>query len=101
MTLTFAECLDEAHQVGCLAGAQNLAQGPDVVLSEAERLDLGQFLGFGVTRDDFPQTLQSVVQPVHAVPLPGVSFHPTDLKPAETQSRLLVLLPIILYVTSW
>lgn len=98
MTLTFAERLDEAHEVGSLAGAQDLAQGPDVVLGEAERLDLGQFLGFGVTRDDFPQTLQGVVQPVHAVPLPGVSFHPADLKPTETQRGFIVntLLSIII-----
>lgn len=88
MTLTFAEGLDKAHEVGCLPGAQDLAQGPDVVLGEAERLDLGQFLGFGVTRDDFPQTLQSVVEPVHTVPLPGVRFHPTHLKPAETTKRI-------------
>lgn len=89
-TLTFAECLNEAHEVGCLPGAQDLTQGPDVVLGKAERLDLGQFLGFGVTRDDFPQTLQGVVQPMHTVPLPGVSFHTTDFKPAETQSRFIV-----------
>lgn len=38
--LTFAERLDKAHEVGCLAGAQDLTQGPDVVLCEAERLDL-------------------------------------------------------------
>lgn len=38
--LTFAECLYEAHEVGCLAGAQDLTQGPDVVLCEAECLDL-------------------------------------------------------------
>lgn len=88
LTLTFAERLDKAHDVGCLAGTQDLAEGPDVVLGEAERLDLGEFLGFGVTGDDFAQTFQSVVQPVHAVPLAGVSFHPTDLKPAETQSNL-------------
>lgn len=84
--LTFAERLNEAHEVGCFAGAQDLAQGPDVVLGETERLDFGQFLSFGVTGDDFPQTLQGIVQPVHAVPLSGVSFHPTDLKPAETHS---------------
>lgn len=52
--LTFAECLDEAHEVGRLAGPQDLAQGPDVVLCEAESLDLWQFLGFRVTGDDFP-----------------------------------------------
>ena len=86
LILTFAERLDEAHEVGGLAGAQDLTQGPDVVLCEAERLDLGQFLGFGVTRDDLSQTLQSVVQSVHAIPFPGVSFHPTNLKPAETCS---------------
>lgn len=88
--LTFAERLNEAHEVRCLAGAQDLAQGPDVVLSEAERLDFGQFLSFGVTGNDFSQTLQSIVQPVHAVPLPGVSFHPTHLKPAETYSGFVI-----------
>ena len=97
--LTFAERLDEAHEVGRLARAQDLAQGPDVVLGEAERLNLGKFLGFGVTGDNFPQTLQSVVQPMHAIPLPGVGFHSTDFKPAETQSRL-TLLEIIISVTS-
>lgn len=82
--LTFAERLDEVHEVGRLARSQDLTQGPDVVLGEAERLDLGQFLGLGVTRHDFAQTLQGVVQPVHAIPFAGVSLHSTDLKPAET-----------------
>lgn len=100
--LTFAQCLNKAHEVWCLSGAQDLTQGPDVVLGEAERLDFGQFLGFGVTGDDFPQTLQSIVQTMHAVPLSGVSFHPTNLKPAETHSRFVVLsvVNILVVITS-
>lgn len=88
--LTFAERLNEAHEVGGLAGAQDLTQSPDVVLSETERLDFGQLLGFGVTGDDFAQTLQSIVQPMHAVPLSRVSLHSADLKPTGTHSGLFI-----------
>lgn len=40
VALTFAKSLDEAHEVGCLARAQDLTQGPDVVLCKAECLNL-------------------------------------------------------------
>lgn len=86
--LTFAERLDEAHEVGCLAGAQDLTQGPDVVLGEAQSLDLGQLLGFGVARHDLPQAFQRVVQPMHAVPLAGIGLHPADFKSATAKEEV-------------
>lgn len=79
--------MNKAHEIGSLSGAQDLTQGPDVILGKAQSLYLGQFLGFGVTRDDFSQTLQSIVQPVHTVSLPGVGFHPSNLEPVQTESR--------------
>lgn len=59
--LTFAEHLDKAHKVGGFARAQDLTQGPDVVLCKAQCLNLWQFLCFGVTRDNLPETLQSII----------------------------------------
>lgn len=59
--LTFAQYLDKAHKVGSFARAQDLAQGPDVVLCKAQCLYLWQFLCFGVTRDNLPETLQSII----------------------------------------
>ena len=59
--LTFAEHLDEAHKVGSFARAQDLTQGPDVVLCKAQGLYLWQFLCFRVTRNNLPETLQSII----------------------------------------
>lgn len=59
--LTFAEHLDKAHKVGSFPRAQDLTQGPDVVLCKAQCLYLWQFLCFGVTRDNLPETLQSII----------------------------------------
>lgn len=58
---TFAECMDEAHQVRSLARAQDLTQGPDVVFGQSQGLDLGQFLGFWVAGHHFPKALQSII----------------------------------------
>ena len=78
---TFTEGLDEREQVGGLARVQDLAQGPDVVLGQAQGLDLGQLLCLGVARHHAPQPLQSIVQPVHPVSLPRIGLHPAHLEP--------------------
>lgn len=67
-----------------LRHAQSLGQCPDVVMSEPQRFNLGEFCVFGQRRQDAPEHVQSWVQVVHPVALPVVRLHPA---PAP-QSRL-------------
>lgn len=55
---------------------QSFGQSPDVVVSEAQGLDLGQFGVLGQSRQDASQRVQSRVQVVHAVALSVVRLRP-------------------------
>lgn len=55
---------------------QSFGQSPDVVVSEAQGLDLGQLGVLGQSWQDASQRVQSRVQIVHAVALSVVRLHP-------------------------
>jgi hypothetical protein len=79
-----------ADAQGDLAGrdgaAKGLLQGPDVVVGEAQRLDLGELGVLGEGRQGHAQPLQGVVQGVHPVALPivrldaSVAFYAQNLQ---------------------
>lgn len=60
-----------------LGQTEGLGEGPDVVVSEAQGFDFGEFGVVGEGRQDAAEFIQRGVEVVHAVPLPVVGFHPT------------------------
>lgn len=100
---TFADADgDAAHVDGDLAGlgaAQSLRQRPNVIVGEAQGLDLGELGVFRKGGQGHAQPLQSVVQRVHPVPLavvglhPPVPFQPQDLSEKRSPRPLSALIP--------
>ena len=76
-----AQHLHEAQALRGAPAVQHLRQGPDVVASQPQGLDLGQLLGLGVAGHDAPQVVEGVVESVHARALASVGLDPPDANP--------------------
>ena len=72
--------LGEGEGVGAHPRVQRVCHHPDVVAGQTQRLDLGQLLGLGLARHVLAQLVQSLVQPMHPVPLPRVGLDPSLLQ---------------------
>lgn len=67
---------DVHRDLAALGVAQGLRERPDVIVREAQGLDLRQLRVLRVRRQGHPQAFQGVVQGVHPVPLAIVRLYP-------------------------